>query len=225
MLKNIFTASGNKKKCSAISTFGSAFKRGFTIVELIVVIGIMAVVMSVVMFNQSGLNSSILITNLSYEMALAVRQAQTFGVGVRSKDTNSGDFSGGYGIVFSVATPNQFLIFNDKNKDLSFTPNSSEEVSLYTFQNQKGNFIQAVCVNHTAGPCNTSAPSYAPNGVNIVFVRPNPEAQFSSNGVQINGPIYIVVNTPNKKNCRAVIVEASGQVRVDTGANNVCTNS
>src|SRR3989338_7579467 len=64
--------------------------RGFTLVELLVTLSLFVVLTTIVLFSQSKFNGSILLTNLAYDVAITVRQAQTYGVNVR--ETSSGVF-------------------------------------------------------------------------------------------------------------------------------------
>lgn len=201
-------------------------QKAFTIIELIVVIAIFALIMTVALWNQRDLTNNILISNLGYEIALAVRETQAYGIGVRARPgaEASQDFQGGFGIYASINTPEQLIVFNDLNENKIY--DGAEEVfATYQFRNQNGNKITAICAEH---PNNT--PCIAGGGssfaeATVVFKRPNPEASFrsdaalggGSNGVK-SGPVYIVINTPAKNNCRAVVIETTGQIHVESAS-------
>ena len=53
--------------------------RGFSLAELIVSIAIFLFISSVVMVSQHNFGGKILITNLAYDVALGIRQAQVYG--------------------------------------------------------------------------------------------------------------------------------------------------
>jgi prepilin-type N-terminal cleavage/methylation domain-containing protein len=219
-------------------------KAGFTLIELLVVLGIFSVIMSVALFNQAGLNSSIMITNLAYETALAVREAQTYGISVKSiaptavpSDIN---FDKGYGVYFdtsTVASQYQFLVFGDSNADNTYTQGytPSEIQSLYEIKNQRGNKITRICVGNTNSgsnaiiPCNSTSVKKV-DKLAIIFKRPNPEATFWVTDIsgavrrETNGPAVIVVNNADNSNCRAIIVEVTGQIRVENASGQNCTN-
>ena len=80
---------------------------GFTIVELIVTTGIFALITSMMLIRDAKFNSTVKLNNLTYEVALAVRQAQIFGTGV--KEYGSGDFNVGYGVHFDTANNKSFV--------------------------------------------------------------------------------------------------------------------
>jgi prepilin-type N-terminal cleavage/methylation domain-containing protein len=209
-------------------------QKGFTLVELVVVIGIFTLIMSVALWNQRSLNNNILISNLGYEIALAVRETQAYGIGVRARSgaSTAQDFRGGFGMFVDVNLPQQLIVFNDLDDDQVYDgPN--EIFATYQFRNQNGNRITALCAEqNTNQPCGIGGPtSY--QQLTVLFKRPNPEALFSAVGVRgggvtgiKSGPVYIVINTPTQNNCRAIIIDSTGQIRVEsaTGARPVCVN-
>jgi prepilin-type N-terminal cleavage/methylation domain-containing protein len=96
---------------------------GVTLIELIVVIAIFAIVSSVLLFNYSDFSTNVSIRNLSQEVALSVRKAQTYATsvkGIENTNLSTRDYPS-YGISFSLdATsgpfePNtkQFVLFAD----------------------------------------------------------------------------------------------------------------
>lgn len=199
-------------------------KKGFTIAELIIVIAIFSVITTVALLDQNRLNSGILITNLGYEAALAVREAQVYGVGVRDSDgTNS--FRGQYGAYFDMNSPTQIVVFGDNNGDTVYTP--GEEKFLYSFTNQRGNKITALCVDGVSGkvsddPCTAASPVEA---LRVIFTRPSQEAKFYTgvdDPVKFRGPAYIVVNNVDNNNCRVIVVEPTGQIRVERESDGSC---
>ena len=222
--------SAKKKKVGLVK------KAGFTLIELIVVLGIFALIMSVALFNQASLSSNVLITNLAYETALAVREAQTYGISVKAtaSSTLDSNFDMGYGAYFDISKSDQMVVFGDADGNKTYTENRNptELQYLYKVQNQRGNRITAICVaNGTAPgvPCHTGVNSYSVNKLAIMFKRPNPESVFNvvddASGVsQYTGPAVIVVNNIDNSNCRAIVVEATGQIRVENSTGGNCTN-
>lgn len=193
-------------------------KGGYTLVELMVVVGIFSLLTSIVLFNQAKLNSTILVTNLAYEVGLTVRQAQTYGISVSAANPTGGQFSGAYGLYFASSSPSQIFLFNDANGD-GFRTSSAEDVSVYTIQNQRGNGVAALCIDPVAGSKCPGSSALVSN-VNIVFKRPNPEALLTyTNGSGTHyvqqGLVQIVLNTPQGDDCRSVFVYQTGAVSVD----------
>ena len=231
---------------SNLSKLAQPYKRilkqkGFSLPELIVVIAIFVIISSVALFNQGKLSSDVLITNMAYEVGLAVREAQVYGIGVRGEDAGT-TFTGQYGAHFSVqddTSTRQILVYSDKNEDSVFTP--GEEKSIYAFNNQRGNRITALCVGDLPEgvACDSDeAKSQGSNGTNyrvdwldIVFKRPNPAALMygpAANGggsEQKFGKAYIVLNSLDNADCRVVIVESTGQIRVEDSSKGSCTKT
>jgi prepilin-type N-terminal cleavage/methylation domain-containing protein len=78
---------------------------GFTIIEMIVTIGIFSILTAITLFNYGDFNNSIILTNLSYEVALEVRQAQVYSLGVRSSalgESSREDFNTRFGIYMNL---------------------------------------------------------------------------------------------------------------------------
>ncbi len=215
----------------------------FTIIELIVVVGIFGIIMSVALANQQELNSSLLISNLGYEIGLIVRETQAYGIGVRAQSgvSSVSDFQGSFGVHIALVGPSKtadkIIVFKDKNNDGEYTtsadPAAEELFSIYQFQNQRGNKIIALCADLSEMPCRVDGGN-SRDELNIIFKRPNPEASFnaieqdqSTLDKGLPGPAVIVINTAAGKNCRAVIIEATGQIRIETGKGSppICLNN
>src|SRR3989344_4732921 len=76
-------------------------KRGFTLVELIVVVAITTLISSIVVVGSSKFDGTILLTNLAYDVALSVREAQFAGLNVKVfQSGGTSTFNAGYGITF-----------------------------------------------------------------------------------------------------------------------------
>ena len=65
-----------------------------------------------------------------------------------------------------------------------------------------------------------------------MFKRPNPEATFhvfnldgSEPNPDLTGPAVIVVNNTGGTNCRAIIIETTGQIRVENSTGGNCSNT
>lgn len=223
------------------ATVAAKTAAAFTIVELIVVIGIFGLIMGVALSNQQALNSTLLISNLAYEIGLVTRETQAYGIGVRSRpnEATAKNFQGAFGMYVKLDptthTSDKLIVFKDLNGngqyDTNADPTLDEIFSVYQFQNQRGNKINALCVATNTYYCQWGAGGSV-DALTIMFKRPNPEAAFyvsTDNAVSFatrGGTAMIVVNTPAGKNCRAVIIEPTGQVRVESAQSSTpaCAN-
>jgi prepilin-type N-terminal cleavage/methylation domain-containing protein len=206
-------------------------QKGFSLPELIIVIAIFSIVTSVAMFNQSKLNGSTLLTNMAYEVGLAIREAQTYGISVRSGDS-IGNFSGQYGAYFNTSTETsrrQVIVFADGSipgNKADYMYDTGEERYVYEFESGKGNKISAICTGDLSGnACTDGIPGISESSVAVLFKSPNPSALVSP---VIEGqdarltPVYIVVSSADGDDCRVVIVEPTGQVRVEDASKGSC---
>ncbi len=198
-------------------------QKGFSLPELIIVIAIFVIISSVAMFNQSKLSSSVLLTNMAYEVGLAIREAQTYGIGVRSEDSTGASFSGQYGAYFDVSggASRQVIVFADSTTaGTLYTYDPGEERYIYEFDNRRGNKISALCVGSLTGPCTSGESS-----LSVLFKRPNPSALISpgEGTTELRSDrVTIVVTSLTGDDCRAVVVEPTGQIRVEDSTKGSC---
>jgi prepilin-type N-terminal cleavage/methylation domain-containing protein len=235
----IFSFSNPSKNTSVRITRRLKTRAAFTLIELLVVIAIFGIIMSVALSNQQSLNGNLLISNLAYEIGLVVRETQAYGIGVRAQPgvANAQNFQGAFGLNVTLDPvthkADKIIVFKDLPAADGSPPNGrydgpTELFSVYQFQNQKGNKVVALCVSDQYYFCERNLAGSV-DELNVVFRRPNPEAAFyvlpqpdimSPDGDDFTargGTAMIVVNMPDFKNCRAVIIEPTGQIRVESG--------
>jgi type II secretory pathway pseudopilin PulG len=214
---------------------GKFLQKGITVVELLVVVGIVAVVSSVLMFNYSDFSNNVSIRNLSQEIALTTRKVQTYATSVRGIDNVDGVSTKkfpAYGISFSVDAstgefdPNrkQFILFADiPNPFAGPLPNKLYDVDgscgspvvggecLEKFSINTADSIVQICTDVTSGCVSTGS-------VDITFRRPVPDAIIcyrtaSDIGCQSASYVEIVVESA-KGLRRKVSVWNTGQISV-----------
>jgi prepilin-type N-terminal cleavage/methylation domain-containing protein len=196
-----------------VSKINKKIKSGFTLIELMITIGIATAIMAVVLVENSKFNNSILLTNASYEVALTVRQAQVFGLSSRSN--TSGTFSA-YGVKASVDNPTVVQLFADVDNDSTY--DNGEEVTGGVALG-RGLQINKICYKEGgAMQCNGNPR----NEVTVIFKRPNPEALiFNANGNQPNNLSYVSIILGPKDdavNVRCAVIYRSGQISVKSGS-------
>lgn len=195
-----------------------AFKKrqGFSLVELMVAVLIITLVTSIVLVGQSGFGGSILLTNLAYDMALSIREAQNYGLSVKESKLGGSGFDIGYGIHFvKAASPTDqksYILFADRGIGVSKNNrfDSGEEVK--TYQLYRSNFISQFCVKSASGLLSCSDdPSIG--SVDLVFNRAESEATIMSD---IGGPYAsatITIASPDGQT-RVIEVTLAGQISV-----------
>jgi prepilin-type N-terminal cleavage/methylation domain-containing protein len=181
-----------------------AKNRGLTFIELIVVVAIMGIISTVVLFRQAKFSSDILITDMAYQIALAIRQAEVFGLSSKKSDTgvDSTTFRAGFAVLFtpSLATGGQsdngasaFAMFNDMPTYSSLTagtdsvfnyfydPGIDVLMDPYPIKLTQGQKIRGYCGHHVSGSWQCwsyadAAQASSQKVLTITFVKPNPEA-------------------------------------------------
>lgn len=184
--------------------------RGFTLIEMLVTISIIAIISSIVLFNFPSFSSKIVLENLTHEIALIVRQAQVFGIGIKRQIGTAETFPS-YGAHFDLNTPTEVIFFADINTDGIY--NNPPDVDVETFIIQRGNKISALCYNI---PC-IDVPSSGERVVDITFKRPDPEANIYVEGVGVGLSVVQITVSPSdgvEIGDRYITVWSSGQIAV-----------
>ncbi len=180
--------------------------RGFTLIEMIVVIGIIAVVSSVTLTSYSKFGGQILLRNLAYDMPLTIRQAQVHGISART--FNNAPFAVGHGVSFNLmASNNSFNLYTDANGDAFYSLAGSELIELYAIG--RGYRIDRICVDNGVEYCDAT-------NVDILFKRPEPDAIIRGDrgsGFDRYNRTKVVLISPQGSEL-AVLVEASGQISI-----------
>ncbi len=195
----------------------ASLQKGFTLIEMLVVIGIIVVVSGIVLANNTRFGGQVLLQNLAYDIALTVRQAQVYGISVqRFNDTAT--FAPAYGMYFVDTSPSTYIMFGDINNPLNGRYDTGELVSSTNIQS--GYTISALY----ATPAGQSEVSV--NALNITFRRPDPDAYivrnadaltFNVNGDMTGGTLMesarIQVSSP-RGDTKNIVVSANGQISV-----------
>ncbi len=214
--------------------------KGFTLIEMLMVVAVICVVTLVVFVRQTQFNSSTLLRSLAYSVALSLEQAQTYGVSVRGftpSGSGSAQFAPGYGVYFSptLACTNGsngcFTIFADLNGDHcragdpACIANPGTE-DLPAYQINHGYKIKDVCgtwaSNSAVRSCIVSPQSGGTqlSSLTVYFKRPDPDAYFySSTAGGATGETYSTVYvqvwaTGDASTVRSVKVTPTGQITV-----------
>lgn len=199
--------------------------RGFTLVEMIVVIAIITVITAVVITGQSNYNRTLVLTDTAYTVAFSVRQAQSLGLSSRSA---SGVTDAGYGLRFGT-TPTNYTLFADTNRTLPSPGASACPLGIAgTPEAKPGNCRydvgnDLIVQSYTLGRGFTLSDVCAKNGtgsrrctldVDIVFMRPETRAVItdSSNNSYTCAELYVAApgGTPTK----VVRVSQLGEISV-----------
>ena len=150
------------------------FTRGFTLVELMISVGIFALMTTFLLAKYGKFNQSVLLTNLAYDIALTIRNAQSYGLNVRSAPDGPENFDIAYGVHFATDLPSQYIFFLDADKNGVYTGTPQEKIAKYSIK--RGSVIDFLCVANTPLQCSQVG------GIDITFKRPNPDAIIKREG-------------------------------------------
>lgn len=214
--------------------------KGFTLVEMLVVIAIITILTAVVINGQTGFNKSLTITDSAYTVALSLREAQTFGLSSR---TFGGSSNAGYGAHFTSAANKGYLLFADiqngsqpawcpathtgqvDDKPGNCLYDSSTE-TVQTFSFGRGFYISKLCGHDFQQPgvlrCSTDAINPL-TSVDTVFIRPNTDSIITGTATGIGSiqlvDASIVISEPTGVGSRVICLSYAGQISV---ASTVC---
>lgn len=218
------------------------YTKGTTLLEIMVVISIFVVISGVTVFNYGQFNSSMSTQNLVDDIALSVRRAQSYAIGVRGV----GDlFRGGYGVHFSIkslvpgkeheGSNKSFVVFaemgsaetyaNQKYDILNYNGCGNPVVNnecLEVLKILSTDEISAIRLYGNGG--DLIQPSFTINDtLDILFYRPDPKARFChrapagflgcTNSANI---VYVEIDVSNNKGgvltTRTIKISNSGQI-------------
>lgn len=213
-------------------------KQGLTLVELLVVVSIFVIVTGITIFNYGSFNSSISTQNLADDIALTIRRAQGYAVGVHGIHGIDDIFNYGYGIHFRVNSSaseysgnnKSFILFTDVDSSLSYNydetldcgnPSNSNEC-LEVLSILSSDEISSIIFVDNYNSETTISPE---GSFDIVFKRPNPEPTFcykssmgnnfcnNTNIISIKIKISSENNPENNVN-RFITISNTGQISV-----------
>lgn len=223
MFRN-FQKSKYKKETARLS-----YSNGVTLVELLVVLSIFVIISGITIFSYGKFNTSLSTQNLVDDIALSVRKAQGYAIGVRGYNSL---FNEGYGIHFTAnpssslyaGSSKSFVLFADISGNNQYD-NSSDTCGIPTAIDEcfellnitSTDRISEIYINDTTLISSTST-------IDLLFKRPNPEPIFcyridgtgSCSGVSIYN-IKVKISTEADLTVYKIItISNNGQISVSS---------
>ncbi len=195
--------------------------RGLSLIEIIVAVGVMTLLMSVILYNYTTSNDNLYVSAAAQEVAIAIRQAQAFGLSVKESAVGSGLFTYSFGVYFdsTVGQETTYKIFIDKcgaanniyDTSVSCGNGTTELVETLTLRN--GVKISNICDA-------TNCPPGVAKKLHISFLRPNLDSIIyftdAANSI-VSGPVStgkIMLTSPRGKTV-TINVLYTGQVSIE----------
>lgn len=205
----------NKRSQYSISNIQYSTCRGFTLVELLVTIGIFMVMTSVVLAKYRSFSTNSDFANAVEGLVLSLREAQVYGVGSKTAGGTvcppapESAFNCAYGIYLSKVDGENgsYVIFVDANKDGSY--NTGEPVvQTVSLWNPSEIWIFEIAVDKIVNGIHGIT---NPNTLTVTFKRPNPDAII--NGDPNNTSVQITLKKGvAQTNSSVVNVTSAGQM-------------
>lgn len=198
----------------------TGLNKGFTFVEIIVVLGIFAAISSTVLFNFKDFSSGVSLQNLSQQIALqisslqrkALSGAQPSGVFVGA---NGDRWLPSYGVCFTTDNtgcilpsggPTSFVLFVDNGNNNHFD-NNSERID--TIAITGGDRIVGICLENNQN-C-VEKPQ-----AEIIFTRPNVSPMIVDTvGNSFEKAVITIESGTNNPLTRKIVIWKSGQVEIN----------
>ena len=219
-----------------------SLSKGFTLIELVVVTAIIMVIMMIVLTSQTTFNKTLILQNTAYDIALTLREAETFGLGNRAPNTAALMTNVGYGIHIENGSPGaSMLLFADtspspasgnchgiptlggasapnaQSGDCVYTAGSSGDVKMSNYTLNNGITISNFCALDSTSKwvCNHATGSCVAglSKLDIVFARPSQNVFVRTNGsASAAGTFPCIKISSPQGTSRFVSVLPSGEV-------------
>lgn len=177
-------------------------KAGFTLVELIVTMTVLLIITTISLAKYPEFNQRVALKKTVQEVALVVRQAQAYGLGVKEYVPGSGIYPG-YGVNFDLSEPAKFRLFADLNDNRVYDSESGELIEL--FEIKDGSKIVRLCQNSGAN-CSMSI-------LDVVYYRPSPVVYITADGIINLSNADVIFKSPNGR-AKTIKIWQSGQISV-----------
>jgi|GEM_PF-3065267 len=189
-------------------------QKGFTLIELVIVMGIMGVMFLIVAFSSSSFNDRIALKKATDEISFLFRQAQVEGLAVLEDPDFPGEYNIGYGVYVRIdgggtnASSNSLIYFVDRDDDGRYGGNF-----ICNGECQSEVELDRVIITNVDSDCNNSA-----QGLSSVFRRPRPEIAIkahSGNPSQVCTELILTLQTLSPEASEATVtIKSAAEINV-----------
>lgn len=214
--------------------------RGFTLVEMMVVLFIIVIVTTVAVMGQSTFNRSLILTDTAYTIAFSIREAQTLGLSSRVANNV---LNAGYGVRFSAATQNAYILFADTDPsgsgdtqnglcpghdepqgspdahpgDCVYDPSANPTELVRTYTLNRGFVITEFCGSTLVGGITQCSGTHF-ESLHLTFMRPSTDSiifgRASNGNLTALADATIRVESPDGVAARCIVVSKVGLIGV-----------
>ena len=202
--------------------------RGFSLIEMIVVLAIIIVITGVIISGQSTYNQTIILNDTAYTVAYSIRQAQSLGLASRSANSVS---DAGYGVRFTGPSATSYLVFADtggsdflsesvcpvgapgtpapetKPGNCRYDGDPPDKI-IQNYSFSRGFTLQGVCGKAGTGSCTPE------QSIDVVFMRPETRAIIVGESGRSYTCAQVTVTAPTGGATRTVRVSQLGEISV-----------
>jgi len=207
----------------------STTSRGFTLIEMLMVLAIIVIITGIALSGQSGFNSTLSLNNTTYDIGLSIQLAQSYGLSSQVMTQSSNTVrNAGYGVQFDTSLTDSYAFFADTSPNLSsvalpdahpgngYYDTAPELVQTYTLNN--GFTLGTFCAKSTsiASVCSVSGGLSA---LAISFTRPNTETIVKGkvgNTWNTYDSACITVVSSNGSESKYLTIAQTGQISMAT---------
>ncbi len=227
--KSLSLFKGSKAKspnglAHSATKFNGKSLTGFTLIELMVVLGIILILTTVVLINYRTGNQQLALARSAHKLAQDIRRAQEMTMSSREEGSCPSGFEGSYGIRFSRLAaqypgPKSYVLFADCDNNREYDPPPgppAPDIVIEEVEFDQGLKVDRIKYWHI-GPN-----EWRPNGVgeptiDIIFSPPDPERSiFTANAAYNNAPAHkIIIKTEDDQFFRCIYINKAGLIYVD----------
>lgn len=172
---------------------------GFTIIELLISIAIITIITTLVLVRYSSFDSTVILKDKAYEVALLIRESQVKAVSSYRNTVNEPDadkkFNYPYGVTFNMSSLDEYTAFVYKDTDASIIPKNigdPEAVSIGSYKFDQSIQIKGLCYVRIGISCLEA------DQIDVSFRRPDAKALFyviDNNGSPLLNSDLLTINS------------------------------